>query len=166
MPFPAVKAMQHREGPINRTMKMLAMNSSESLRKRIVLASSAAVLGVAATPALAQHMNDPDGPCLEAGSMVDISNCFMEALERADNELNETYRNIMAGLNDREKVALRDAQRAWIAYRDKACAAEAEPYRGGSALGIVRLACLEAATRARTAFMQKGLGWQAPHSTD
>jgi uncharacterized protein YecT (DUF1311 family) len=45
---------------------------------------------------------------------------------------------------------LRDAQRAWIPFRDAACAAEAQIARGGTAMGFVTLLCLDRLTRART----------------
>lgn len=43
------------------------------------------------------------------------------------------------------------AQRAWIAYRDLACAAEADQRQGGSIAPMIRAACLERLTRARAA---------------
>jgi uncharacterized protein YecT (DUF1311 family) len=80
--------------------------------------------------------------------------------DRADQELNDTYRRIMRVLGEKEQASLRAAQRSWVPYRDKACEAEAEPYRGYSAEGTARLACLVAATRERTRFLETGLGWK------
>jgi uncharacterized protein YecT (DUF1311 family) len=117
-------------------------------------------------PAIAQHMNAPSAPCQEAESMVDTSNCMAAAYRQADAELNDTYRQIMAVLRDAEKVKLRSAQRAWISYRDLACEAEAEPFRGRSGGGIARTACLEAATRARTSFLRAGLWWKVEKFAD
>ncbi|WP_296722005.1 lysozyme inhibitor LprI family protein [Erythrobacter sp.] len=105
-------------------------------------------------------MNDPSAACMEAGSQVDVKICLAGSYERADAELNETYRRIMSALDEAEKTSLRAAQRAWVTYRDKACEAEAEPYRGYSGEGTARLACLEAATRQRTQFMRTGLWWK------
>lgn len=118
------------------------------------------IAGFAEIPASAQHMNAPDGPCQDAGSTTDTSDCLSEAHRRADAELNETYRRIMAVLGVTEKASLRAAQLAWIDYREKACDAEAELYRGRSGAGPARLACLEAATRARTRFLKSGLWWK------
>lgn len=98
--------------------------------------------------------------------MVDTSNCMFEALKQADNDLNGAYRQIMAALDAREQASLRAAQRDWITYRDRACEAEAEPYRGGSGAGLAKLACLEAATRHRTAFMKTGLWWKVEKAAD
>lgn len=117
-------------------------------------------------PLYAQHMNAPDAPCQEAGSMADTSNCMVAALKQADMDLNGAYRAIMAALDAREQASLRAAQRAWITYRDRACEAEAEPYRGRSGAGLARLACLEVATRHRTAFMKTGLFWQVEKAAE
>lgn len=124
-------------------------------------------LGAALTTAVflpsqvqAQHMNDPEGPCYQTGSTVDTVQCLDTAYKHADTELNAKYLQIMAALDEIEKASLRSAQLAWINYRDKACEAEAAPYRDGTGKGAARLACLEAATRLRTAFLHKGLSWQ------
>ena len=45
---------------------------------------------------------------------------------------------------------LRDAQRAWITYRDLACAAESTLVRGGSMEPLMYYSCLERETRSRT----------------
>lgn len=121
---------------------------------------------LAMSPLSAQHMNDPSGPCQAAGSMADTSDCFAAAYKKADADLNETYRRIMLALDDAGKESLRAAQRAWIAYRDKACEAEASPYRRGSGAGVAQLACLEAATRSRGQFMKTGLWWRVEKFAD
>jgi uncharacterized protein YecT (DUF1311 family) len=48
------------------------------------------------------------------------------------------------------EIALRDAQRAWITFRDAACRAEGYVYFGGSMRLQVVALCLERMTRART----------------
>lgn len=117
-------------------------------------------VGLSGPPISAQHMNEPSGPCQTAGSMVDTSNCFVAAYKKADADLNESYRRIMLVLDDAGKESLRAAQRAWITYRDRACDAEASPYRRGSGAGVAQLACLEAATRSRDQFMRTGFWWR------
>lgn len=114
------------------------------------------ILGATAAPAQAQHMNADDAPCQDAGSNVDTSKCFYDALQRNDRRLNDIYRQVMNALEPESKTALRAAQRAWITYRDSACAAEAESYRGGTAMGMVRTACLEALTRERIRSLERG----------
>ena len=43
----------------------------------------------------------------------------------ADLSLNESYKALMSRLEDGNRDRLRDAQRAWLAFRDKDCAARA-----------------------------------------
>lgn len=63
---------------------------------------------------------------------------------RWDERLNAVYRGIMAsqGLSERAKSQLRDAQRAWIAYREKACVAAGDLVaEGGSMSRVVANEC-------------------------
>lgn len=134
-----------------------------TMARNVAKLLAAGVLGTAllkASPSSAQHMNAENGPCPDVVVTSDLSECFNRAYKQADAELNAVYRRIMAVLNEDGKTKLRSAQRAWIAYRDAACAAEASPYRDGSAFGDVELACLEAATRQRVEFMKAGLWWR------
>jgi uncharacterized protein YecT (DUF1311 family) len=48
-------------------------------------------------------------------------------------------------------AALRDGQRAWITFRDKACEAEGYMMYGGSAQPMVVLGCMRVLTQQRTA---------------
>ncbi|MFC2993675.1 lysozyme inhibitor LprI family protein [Halomonas tibetensis] len=52
------------------------------------------------------------------GVTVDIRNAQGRAYESWDKELNREYRELMALLSSEEKVSLREAQRAWLSFRD------------------------------------------------
>ncbi|MBC2835264.1 lysozyme inhibitor LprI family protein [Paragemmobacter straminiformis] len=87
--------------------------------------------------------------CDAAGSTLEMGTCLQAALEAADAELNDSYKAAIEGLAaggtenaDAVAEALRAAQRAWIGYRDLACASEAALYEGGSIAGVVRTGCL------------------------
>lgn len=150
--------------PMSRTATSSSGTGSRSrrtfVRMRAFLCFSALSLCLTYAPVQAQHLNEPSAPCQEAGSQIDLEICLEKAYSLADAELNDTYRRIMSVLDDAEKASLRGAQRAWIVYRDKACDAEAAPYRDGTGKGTALLACLEAITRQRTQFMKVGLWWQ------
>ena len=64
-------------------------------------------------------------PCMDNAdstlAMIDCANVEYEAQDRA---LNAIYRTKMASLNGRQQARLRDAQRAWIAWRTARCAAQ------------------------------------------
>jgi uncharacterized protein YecT (DUF1311 family) len=108
----------------------------------------------AATPA-------QDADCGAAATQLDMNICADRAWKAADDALNAAYamaRDRMRALDaslpaaDRgAEAALRDAQRAWITFRDAACAAEGFVYAGGSIRPMVVSLCLARLTAARTA---------------
>lgn len=51
---------------------------------------------------------------------------------KADAELNRVYKKVLASLDDEGARLLREAQRAWIAYRDAEAKRAADEARGGS----------------------------------
>lgn len=123
----------------------------------IALACPALVIS---TPATAQHMNDPEGPCRESASTVDLSACLNDAFRDAQSELDRVYARTLEYTDPVTQNRLRQSQRAWIAYRKSACEAEAAPYLRATGEGPARLACLEAVTAERTGFLVKSLGWR------
>ncbi|POZ52607.1 lysozyme inhibitor LprI family protein [Methylovulum psychrotolerans] len=62
-------------------------------------------------PALAQD-------CANAQSTVDIMECQEARYQAADKALNAVYSKAMKTLSDTEKKKLKEAQRAWLKYRD------------------------------------------------
>jgi uncharacterized protein YecT (DUF1311 family) len=74
------------------------------------------------------------------GVTVEIHNCIGEEYERQDALLNSYYKTLMAQLNDERKIALRDAQRAWVSYRDANCGFYAHP-DGGTLATISAASC-------------------------
>lgn len=109
-----------------------------------------------ATPMLSQQMH-----CATAATQIDMNICAERAWIQADADLNVAYRvardrmrqtdAVLQPADRGAEVALRDAQRSWIAFRDAACAAEGYAYFGGSIRPLVVTQCLERLTRARTA---------------
>lgn len=94
--------------------------------------------------------------CAAATTQLEINRCAAEAYAAADADLNARWPAALAamsGVGDGggdATSALRAAQRAWIAYRDLACEAEALPYQGGSIQPSIRLGCLTRLTRQRS----------------
>lgn len=108
-------------------------------------------------PALAQE-NTVN--CAEAVTQVDMTYCADRAWKLADEDLNLAYgfaqammKQIDAALPQDQRgaeQALREAQRAWIGFRDAGCKAEGYRAAGGSMQPMVVASCLERVTRART----------------
>ena len=87
--------------------------------------------------------------------------CAAADLARTDADLNAAYADARAVLRELDaslapdragaEAALRDAQRAWITFRDLACEAEAFAVRGGSIHPMLVLMCKTRLTEARAA---------------
>ncbi len=70
--------------------------------------------------------------------------------ERADAELNKTYKTLLARLPDAEsKQKLQNSQRAWIAFRDAEASFATDQIRGGSASPVVRYTSMTESTEQR-----------------
>ncbi|MCV3274308.1 lysozyme inhibitor LprI family protein [Roseobacter sp. WL0113] len=89
-----------------------------------------------------------------------MTGCASRAAEAADAELNAVWAIAIDAAERRDaadrdydissEALLRDAQRSWIAFRDKACSAEATFARGGTMANQLFLLCLERLTLRRT----------------
>jgi uncharacterized protein YecT (DUF1311 family) len=99
-----------------------------------------------AGPAAAQQVD-----CPNAVAQVELNYCAERDFLVADADLNLAYkqaravmRHIDADLPATERgaeVALREAQRAWITFRDQACLAEAYGWHGGSGQPMAYSGC-------------------------
>ncbi|OQY02747.1 MAG: hypothetical protein B6I20_06555 [Bacteroidetes bacterium 4572_117] len=58
--------------------------------------------------------------CLEENpTTYGMKQCYIKAAKEWDKELNKYYKLLYNKLSDSGKIKLQDAQRAWIAFRDK-----------------------------------------------
>ena len=116
----------------------------------------AILIGLFALPAAAQDID-----CANAQAQQELNACAYQAWEVADAELNEAYKAAIAARKDMDAnmpedlqgadEALREAQRAWVAYRDLNCESAGFPMRGGSAEPLLIYGCMEQMTIDRTA---------------
>jgi uncharacterized protein YecT (DUF1311 family) len=113
------------------------------------------VLFTLVAPAAAQEVD-----CSQAMAQQELNICAEQDWQEADKELNATYGEVMAEAKamDRDlpdylrgaETALREAQRAWVAFRDANCAVAGFPMRGGSAEPLLVYGCLRQMTLDRT----------------
>ena len=102
--------------------------------------------------------------CAEPQAQMDMNICADIDFQRADAELNRVYRDVIAGARqaDREidrsfdrrptaEAVLREAQRAWLIFRDAQCIYEGYGERGGSMEPMVDSAGRARLTRERIA---------------
>ena len=109
----------------------------------VILAAS---LALAACDAKADDKID----CDKALTQHDMNFCAAEDYKAADSMLNVTYRALQATLDKKTQDMLKDAQRAWIKFRDEECHYQASPNEGGSLWPLVYHGCLTDLTKART----------------
>jgi uncharacterized protein YecT (DUF1311 family) len=103
--------------------------------------------------------------CNKAKSTLEINACLENDFQNADKALNETYQRFGAVLRNMEKFppmtegflvnGIRNAQRAWIEYRDKNCNFYSNLAYGGSAAGTYYISCKVRMTREREAELAK-----------
>ena len=115
---------------------------------------------------LAAAQDETEIDCANAMAQIEMNICAGREFERADAELNTLWREIIAdarasdrsgengrmeGDNRSEEGTLREAQRAWVMFRDAHCTWEGFSERGGSMEPMVYEECRERLTRARIA---------------
>ena len=109
-----------------------------------------------ASSAFAMEPDECDLP-----SNVEISACMSALYKKADADLNAVYKRALASIDEadymdageREKwtTSFRDAQRAWVTFKDADCGELIFfEWWGGSGAGIASLDCQIDATRIRT----------------
>ena len=94
-------------------------------------------------------------PCEERGSQAEASGCAHREFQAADAELNKAYGRLAGILDAGEKALLKEAELAWIRYRDSTCVFESSQYAGGTMRPMIESFCLTRVTRARTAELKE-----------
>ncbi len=89
-------------------------------------------------------------PCEDAQTQADMNICWGNEYQKADATLNKTYQQLTAMLNDEEKAQLKNAENAWLKYRDANCEFVADQYKGGSIRPMIAAICLADVTTNRT----------------
>jgi uncharacterized protein YecT (DUF1311 family) len=107
------------------------------------------LLLLAGTSAIGQKRKKT-GPCTNPQTQVEMNPCAGNAFKAADAALNQVYQRLAAKLDDNEKVQLKEAQTAWLKYRDSNCEFVADQYKGGSIRPMIHGYCLANVTKKRT----------------
>ena len=125
---------------------------------------------ISLTLAMLLAAQDPQWNCANPQAQQEMNYCAGQDFERADTELNAAYRTAIAGAQEAdrdyaratqgnemrdsgpgEEASLREAQRAWVTFRDAQCQGESYEARGGSMQPMLYQGCRATLTRARTA---------------
>lgn len=114
-----------------------------------------AVLAVAVAAMMAVPAQAAD--CAAAKTQADLATCTAKDATSADAALNVVYRALAERLTTADQQRLRDAQRAWIPFRDKECAFRTRPYADGSVYSSLVETCKAELIQARLAQLQHQL---------
>lgn len=118
------------------------MTCKLAIRSAFVLALCAALPAQAATD------------CAQAMQQADLNRCAADGFKREDARLNTLYKELVGRSDKAEAGKLRQAQRAWISFRDLHCQYEQSRYQGGSMAPLVHATCLGNLTRQRNDTLQ------------
>lgn len=88
--------------------------------------------------------------CANPTSQAAMNACSNAVAKKADAALNRTYAVVKSRLGPGGQIRLRDAQRAWLAFRDKECMFESSGADGGSVAPMVADNCFTTLTDQRT----------------
>ena len=107
------------------------------------------LIAVTAALLFAQGTKKSD-PCANAQTQAEMNDCAGKEYKAADAVLNQVYRQLVAMLDDEEKSQLKEAQTAWLKYRDLNCDFVADQYKGGTIRPTIHGLCLADVTKNRT----------------
>jgi len=97
----------------------------------------------------------PDDLCAAAMTQAAMRACLNTRYQAVDVTLNQVYKKLMAQLSPTRKTKFKQAQRAWITFRDASAAFAASAAEGGSLAPTLSLAELVSMTEARIVAMQE-----------
>ena len=113
------------------------------------------IAGMAAPAAGEQFYKQQD--CGQFTVQMDMNVCANANLDAANAALNKIYQTVMRRQSSQEsKDRLRNAERAWMAKRDKTCAEEVGPQEEGGSIWPLEMAnCLQDQTDTRIRELKK-----------
>jgi uncharacterized protein YecT (DUF1311 family) len=123
--------------------------------RKIILCALLAPLLLAAAAGAKTQKERQIHPCEGNGSQAEASGCAHREYLAADAELNRAYSRLAGILDADEKALLKEAELAWIKYRDSNCTFESSQYAGGTMRPMIESFCLARVTRARTAELKE-----------
>lgn len=95
-------------------------------------------------------------PCVMAAkTQAELNECSTQRYRAVDVTLNRVYKEIVAALGPKPTGKLKEAQRAWIAFRDANCEAQAFDYANGRLYTKVYTDCLSTVTQTRIAELRR-----------
>ena len=123
--------------------------------------SAFALVFLAALPAGSVRSMAQMQACATAQTQTDMNVCAAGEYKKHDAAMNQIYQQLLAKLTDpQQKLLLVDAERAWLAYRDKQCAFQTSGSVGGSIHPMIESDCLDEKTNVHSAELSRQLNCQ------
>jgi uncharacterized protein YecT (DUF1311 family) len=117
------------------------------ISQRVLLTCMAIWVSVAVSLAAAQPTNEPCAGMTTA----EMRECLNQRYKQADTALNQLYQQLMSQLSKTRRIKLREAQQAWVLFRDKSAAFGASAAEGGTMQPLLSLSVLTSMTEKRVA---------------
>ena len=95
--------------------------------------------------------------CQTQATTVEMVACADWHFKVADRWLNQVYAGVRAHQDTTANDLLRDAQRAWLKYRDAQCLSERDAARGGTMASILEIDCRASLTEERAQLLSAGI---------
>lgn len=97
----------------------------------------------------ASYAHDSTVQCPHTKSTADLVQCLNKKHGKLQEALNTAYSDVNAPLNTEQQAALKEAQNAWVSYRDLECTAEAQSVENVTLARAKELECLSLLTQNR-----------------
>jgi uncharacterized protein YecT (DUF1311 family) len=90
-------------------------------------------------------------PCADAMTTIEMHECLNEQFRKADADLNAAYKEVMAQLSESRQAKLREAQKAWIVFRERNAEFAASAEEGGTLAPLTHMLTMAEMTEERVA---------------
>jgi len=98
-----------------------------------------------------------DDSCENALTTAEMRECANSRYARADTELNQVYKQLSSQLDPERRDLLRDAQRAWVEFRNKNATFVASDAQGGTLYPVLEISERAAMTERRVQELKQRL---------
>ena len=126
------------------------------LRAAVFAAALCFVCPLTARPGVQTTGGSPD--CKDAATTAAMRTCENARYQKAEQDLNAAFNELMRQLDADQKSKLRLAQSAWMRFREANADFEAATVRGGTLAPLLKVSTLADMTEARAAELKKEEG--------
>jgi uncharacterized protein YecT (DUF1311 family) len=120
------------------------------------------VLAAVIVPQVKGQQSRKKDPCENAQNQQEMNHCAEDEFHKADQKLNKLYNNLGSKLEPERLAKLKEAERAWVKFRDADCDFVTYINKGGSIYPLVYFGCLTESTNDRIKQLEQMLKEENP----